>query len=52
MEIALIDWIRRLGLEVIECAVSYHTFVKLSFTLDHNRVDCDYRGEPRSKYGH
>ena len=41
MEIALIDWISQ-GLDwKNKCAVSYRTFVKLSFTRDRNRVDCE-----------
>ena len=60
MEIAIIDWIRKsktnatnveyvrrdfgVEMEVLK-GVSYRTFVKLSFTLDRNRVDCEYREE-------
>ena len=60
MEIALIDWIRKskTNATIVEYVrrdfgvdwrylrdVSYRTFVKLSFTLDRNRVDCEYREE-------
>ena len=60
MEIALIDWIRKskTNATIVEYVrrdfgvnwryqrgVSYRTFVKLSCTLDRNRVDCEYREE-------
>ena len=60
MEIALIDWIRKskTNATIVEYVrrdfgvdwrylrdVRYRTFVKLSFTLDRNRVDCEYREE-------
>ena len=60
MEIALIDWIRKskTNATIVEYVrrdfgvdwrylrgVSYRKFVKLSFTLDRNCVDCEYREE-------
>ena len=63
MEIALIDWIRKskTNATIVEYVrrdfgvdwrylrdVSYRTFVKLSFTLDRNRVDCEYEEEIKS----